>query len=915
MTLTEAVEKDLIDSSHCFVDRGTRSRFTLLEAIANGLIDAETQHIVDPDEKDVVSITEALERGLINSIGKFNLQKEQKTLNLNEAIREGLLTKRVRHTIFDVKGIKNTKTGLNLSFNEAIEAGVLNVSSERITDLNTNQSSSISDASERIIDPMLKELLVSSSGFKDGNYELSLIRAVAKGIIDPIKGIIIDHQREITPSEAYNSGIVSLRGAIKLSGLLNVHPSLMTPIKKSERKKRIQRPGQATKIGDDQIKVTLAEAMKQGLIDSRTQRFKQGNTEMSLHEALNQGLIDPSSEWIIPNRNSQIGPTIEEKTEEKITETGQQLAPKIYPDKQYEETINTVKRVKRTETSAIGGPGGVSIYRAITGGKNSIEIPNDGYHLREAERKGLIDLSTGLIIPPGIDKQLTLEEALQLGIINGKSFNVKDPKSGRQLTPLEAIEQKIMDKNGKIDNRGRKLTLQEAIDEKIVHLEYESPAHLTDSNKKLIQFKLLVSSSGFKDGNYELSLIRAVAKGIIDPIKGIIIDHQREITPSEAYNNGIVSLRGAIKLSGLLNVHPSLMTPIKKSERKKRIQRPGQATKIETINTVKRVKRTETSAIGGPGGVSIYRAITGGKNSIEIPNDGYHLREAERKGLIDLSTGLIIPPGIDKQLTLEEALQLGIINGKSFNVKDPKSGRQLTPLEAIEQKIMDKNGKIDQRGRKLTLQEAIDEKVVHLEYESPAHLTETNKKLIQFSQGTGPVMSFKPVGQAVIEEHEQSWSFDSTVGQLIDTSTGERLTIDSAIRNGRLSIDDLRVRDALTGREMTFDEAEKWGIIDVKNGYYLDKSMNQRMSFTDAARQHRIYPTGGVPENAGDAIHTTVKIQTRSQVSKKEAVNTDIGQLGEYNIGKMITSNAYDPNSGKFKHPEAEKDMTLKELI
>lgn len=33
--------------------------------------------------------------------------------------------------------------------------------------------------------------------------------------------------------------------------------------------------------------------MKQGLIDSRTQRFRQGNTDISLDEAVSQGLIDP----------------------------------------------------------------------------------------------------------------------------------------------------------------------------------------------------------------------------------------------------------------------------------------------------------------------------------------------------------------------------------------------------------------------------------------------------------------------------------------------------------------------------------------------------------------------------------------------------------------------------------------------
>ena len=145
-------------------------------------------------------------------------------------------------------------------------------------------------------------------------------------------------------------------------------------------------------------------------------------------------------------------------------------------------------------------------------------------------------------------------------------------------------------------------------------------------------------------------------------------------------------------------------------------------------------------------------------------------------------------------------------------------------------------------------------------------------------------------------------------------STGERITVDSAIRSGKLSSDDIQVRDALTGREMTLDEAQKWGIINLREGYYLDKSDNKRYSFTEAARQHRIYPTGGA-----DAVHTTVKIQTRSEVSKKEAVPVGDGHASiggqEFGIGKLVDLRRFEPSSGLFSHPDAQKQMSLKELI
>ncbi|KAI6230952.1 hypothetical protein M3Y95_00330300 [Aphelenchoides besseyi] len=665
LTLTEACEQNIIDSAGRFSDSGTNNRFTLIEAIEKGLLDPDARHIIDPTEKDVISIVEALERGLLLAEGQIVLEldsegRPSRTIDLRQARHEGILANRYRHSIFDVKGIKNPSNQENLSFNEAVKADLLNVQQERIDGHNIQSA-----GSRGIIDQTLQQILTSPIGIRDDS-DLTLIQAVARGYIDPVKGVFIEHQREVTPSEAYNSGRLSLRGAIRLAGLLDVHPSLIASSKRRDQNRRIRRPGQQ---GDDQVKITLAEAMRQGLIDSRTQRFRQGNTDISLDEAVSQGLIDPHKEWINPARAAAAGPTIEEKTQETVTETGQQLAPKIYPDQQLEESVQTVKRVKRTETSAVGGPGGVSVYRAITGGKGAIEVPSNGYHVLEAERLGIIDLKTGVVSPPGTEKTLSLEEAFNLGVLNPRSISIRD-STGRHLNATEALEKGVLERNGTI-----------------------------------------------KDGS-----------------------------------------------------------------------------------------------------------------------------------------------------------------------------------------------------RHLSLSEAIDRHIVRLEPEPPATIGHGSKKVIQFSQGAGPVLSFKPVGQPVIEEHSESWTFDSQNGRLTSDS-GESVTLDQALRSGKLTADDLRVRDALTGREMSFQEAEQWNIVNPREGYYLDKTDNRRLSFAEAAQQHRIYPTGGVPEHAGDAVHTTMRIQTRSEVSKKEAVPLGQSAGHDYNIGRFLTQGLFDEHSGNFRHPENQKEMSLKELI
>uniref|UniRef100_A0A914HDH7 Uncharacterized protein n=1 Tax=Globodera rostochiensis TaxID=31243 RepID=A0A914HDH7_GLORO len=231
-----------------------------------------------------------------------------------------------------------------------------------------------------LVDAALADILTAPNGLSNGGTEVSLIRAVAKGLVDASKGVMVDprFQHELSVREAYDRGMfTSLRAAMK---------------------------------------VTLAEAMRQGLIDAQ-------------------------SEWIVPSRASGVGPTIEERTQETVTETGQQLAPKIFPDKELQESVNTV-RVRRTENSAVGGPGGVSVYRAVTGGKGSVEVPAQGYHVLEAERKGLLNLRTGVLFAPGTDRALSLEEALNLGILDARSPSVNDQHSGRQLTMEEALQKK-----------------------------------------------------------------------------------------------------------------------------------------------------------------------------------------------------------------------------------------------------------------------------------------------------------------------------------------------------------------------------------------------------------------------------------------------------------------------------------------
>lgn len=184
LTLFELARRDQLDSGGRLFDAGTKRRMPLLEACATGLIDPDARHIVDPEEGDIVSITMALERGILDVNGHYIHPESNRHYNVQEAVREGLITERIRSTIYDIRGIKNTQTGLNVNFKQAVEEGIVVPSSERIVNLETGESCALPDAFEKgLMEGALHEALSAPSGIKDNHgNELSVFRATCQGL-------------------------------------------------------------------------------------------------------------------------------------------------------------------------------------------------------------------------------------------------------------------------------------------------------------------------------------------------------------------------------------------------------------------------------------------------------------------------------------------------------------------------------------------------------------------------------------------------------------------------------------------------------------------------------------------------------------------------------------------------------------
>ncbi|KRZ34624.1 Microtubule-actin cross-linking factor 1, partial [Trichinella pseudospiralis] len=699
LTLFDVNARGLIDSTGRFVDAGTKRRMVLLEAIADGLLEPDVPHIVDSDEGEVVSMAVALERGLLTPTGEYVQHDPLRTISIQEAVNKSLIVSPLRYSFFDIKGIKDTKANRTLSFNEALEAGVIVLSSRRLVDTATNDSYMLDEIPRDclLVDSALLSVLNCPSGLvkKDHHQfsrsapasaadELTVLEAVARGVIDSKKAVLLNsRQQHFSPRQAYESGLISLRGALLMSALFNVHPGLVMPSgaasgKSSRSSARKRAPRRARDFAAQPgLKMTLAEALHQGLVDPLKQTVVEDGREMTLQQAVDFGFIDTSTPWIVPDQGNK-GPTIQESQSEEVTETSQVLAPKDTADKHVEETVTTVKRQRITETTAVGGGAGsgVSAYRAIAsrGQSGRLVVPVEGMHIYDAQRKGLLDLNTGMLTVPDVDRKLTFEEAIDLGIVNSGHLQVRGGRRG----PVNAAE--------------------------------------------------------------------AIEQGLLDP------------------------------------------------------------------------------------------------------------------------TGFHVDP-----LTKERR----------------------------------------------SLQAAIDADLVLVEAES---LPDTRQatKVIQFGLGAsrgGAVLSFNPTGTSTREESELGWSFNSTTGEVVDEQTGERFSLDEALRRGKVAEEDFRVVDALTERELTFSDAEKWGVVESNSKMYVNKRDARVCSLQEAAKQGLLFYVLGMPQYARDTVETRVRRQSRRVVSNKESALAGPAAFVDYSLQKVIDLGWYDSSSGLFTHPDTKKQMSLRQAI
>ena len=548
------------------MDPVTGRRISIVQAVEKGIIDQDTGRYINPLTGDSISLQDAVERGFLDvetmernpredmidgvpfkGYKDMNMNGPQSALLNNDLIvcgvrdpktgKELTLEEAVQKGLVDLdKGIyKDYRTGKEISLIDAIKHGYLKVKladpvddmnnrnrlSARVLKIKTHQIESI----ESLVTPQLNGGLGSEPPL---NTNIAIYEKI-KGDLDTTKGVIVDQKtgRKMNISDAFESGILHMdplcvedaagdRYSLQEAALLDL---VDLPTAK-EIYKALQ-------------PYSLAKLIESGELRTSTGQYIDPTTgqAMSLSQAIEQDKVDPQKVFYIdvPSHNvTSLKAAIENKKWDadsgKVVDSkiGKEVMPDeaiakhiIDPKVDAEKLCDQVSALKflkgHLDTSMKG------IKHPITGANISIEeAVRDG--ILDIPHTDFVDISTGksMSIAEAVDaKLIDLETAKQIyGAISNVSLG-------------EALSQAQIDANtGKFihPETKRKMTIKEAVDKgfldpKIIFFVDPTTKKVTSLASAIEEGKFNPVTGKFRDPltNLEVSISNAIKKGIIDP--------------------------------------------------------------------------------------------------------------------------------------------------------------------------------------------------------------------------------------------------------------------------------------------------------------------------------------------------------------------------------------------------------------
>ncbi|EAT45935.1 AAEL002829-PA, partial [Aedes aegypti] len=856
---------------------------------ADGDTILNTPGIRDPVSGRILTVGEAIRLRILDvRSGQLNVNGER--LSLEEAVRRQLIDVDLVDNLLR-PGAALDRDGRPMSLLEVIQKEILEAengydSTEKRIKVTTSHESS----------PVKR-----TSTVKYNEKEAkSIVDAIKQGLVDTSNGLYRTETGDlITLADAYEYGYLIRNETIKIAPhTLSLTDSIGQGLVDNGGWVIDRNTGDTFRL-DSAIAKNLVNPDLREIVDTKN------DIKITVAQALEQGIL-----------NAKTGRYMNPLTKEKLTFTEARNRQLICKPMTLKDVCDlnlfdkSDKIASPTRRERVNIPGAISLGVLDSDSIKCVyKSKGELLTLKEALEQEIILPFENRFRHSETGELMTIPEAVDRGLISSVAiksifniFGFKDPHSGEFVSLNTALAKNIVrKKEGRFQldvGKGVLVDLNEAVAQGLIRPEVH----------EMLNRKIGV----FVGEEHELTLIDLVYHDLIDTKTGFLLEHgTTKVLPLEpAIERKFITPEGALLLISLLNITLTTETVVKTIKRYVTITHTGEQVETQPqvlLSFTEAVRRglidenTRTYRDPNTGNVySVQQALNHGlilpdteavpatqeigsevpsskpssiplqfetfvtKNSnaknihittefldrerkatqtYELPPDGWLLADAISQKLFDPVAGLFVIPGTDRLVSFEECINLKIINRQSAFVVDPeKSKRRVTLDIALDRKMLDATGHYQPAtSEKITMKEALDRKLIV--FEQPLDRTSDGaaNRTIQVTKipGQPDVIEVSSMDSQMVQvkslktpellspeplQLTPNIIYDPSTALVIFTDTGKSDNIVHAVTSGKLDPNLVKIKDPKTGDVITITEAVNRGVLDPQTGAVKDPS-------------------------------------------------------------------------------------------
>jgi hypothetical protein len=424
--LREEIKRYIVKS---VIDPRTKKQIGGLQAQAAGMLNYAQGLYTNPETRESIPISEAISKGFII----VALQEEMTHEEFDaEVVTETLMERTITNYRIMGLGVLDPMSQQMISGDEAVHKQVIDT--ETNSYVNGNQVIPLKDAVN-----LQKIKADVSERIERKPLGLSMQNAIRLGLFTPGDGIFKDPytNKKHKLNQAIEIGHINPNGpAVSDSnkGMMTLNEALQMGIfdKREGYLNRTRLAMFKAKLADSKIKrYNFEDAVKCGIVNLKTGKYRhmQSDEPLSIKEAIERGLIDGDS-TIIENPTTNTLMTLRTALETvNIDDNGDVWDP------------NTSKCITPLETAYNTR----KIFSAFDENTGEIFLPSRSkvVPFEKAIRKNKMDKNVK-IFDPKSNKDLSINDAIEYGIIDKASGMVIEPKSRNLVSIKEACKRGIL---------------------------------------------------------------------------------------------------------------------------------------------------------------------------------------------------------------------------------------------------------------------------------------------------------------------------------------------------------------------------------------------------------------------------------------------------------------------------------------